>query len=270
MNLKSYLPATGITLVAHLMQWFEQNPANGHSLNTGIRYDSASRGTINKQIRLAQASGVDAFMVDWYGSQDIHGDLAFKELLLQAEIMGFKAGICIDKGVIKGALSPTALSPTSAFVSELAYVFSTYAPSPGFFSDFIMEFGCGKAGVNFADVAVESELILHDDPKYGPFYTWVGLPLGQEQITPLYQNKSCVMGSVVYGFNDEAPMNCTQSVWGGPSRVMNRARLAGNWFAGWQEVPSVMQYVQLVTWNDYEEGTAIEGMLSAMNGIQVY
>jgi hypothetical protein len=261
-NLKALLPAgSNINLFAHLMQWFE--PGNSHSTNTGVTYDSSDLRTIAQQIQLAKDAGIDGFLVDWYGPASVNsfGDTAFLNLLQIAEILGgFRAGICIDKGAVKNLMAANAgMTTQEAFQTAYNYVTSIYAAYPAFFGDYILEFGCGALGVSFGGFQTPS--VLHDDPTYGQFFTWVDPPQGASQVAKNYTNPDCVMGSVCWGFNDGAPANLNDSVWGGPVRLLDRCHLGTNWKQCWANIPVSMKYVQIVTWNDYEEGTGIEGVL---------
>lgn len=253
MNLKLLKPPK-LVLLAHLMQWFNGNdPANQHSLRAKPfgQYDSSDPSVIERQINLAQGLGIDVFMVDWYGLQDQRGCKAFEELLAQCGIAGMRAGICIDKGALTGP------DFNVSFANQYKYILDNFATSTWFFKDFVMEFGCARKGVTSWPTGPLP--IVHDDVSLGkPFFTWVGLPGGAASLAQLYSNPNCIMGSICWDFNDASPTDPTLSVWGGPVRQMTRYKTAVNWFHTWDNIPASMRYVQIITWNDYEENTAIE------------
>ena len=273
MNLKElYLNAPDSILLAHFMQWFY--PGSVHSQNTGVSYDSSNVVTIGRQITLMKSLGFDGVLVDWYGPDSVNptGDRAFQRLLEACEVLNFQAGICIDKGALSSLVTANVgMTYQQAFQLAYNYVKSVYAANPAFFRDFIAEFDCGAKALSVGQTIDFTRFpdVIHDDSKYGRFFTWAGLPGGQPSVTANYSNSNCVMGSLCFAFNDESSTNPVQSVWGGPARIMNRARTAANFLAGIKALPPTLRYVQLVTWNDYEEGTALEGVVAALNGVKL-
>lgn len=274
MNLKSLLPegttvpllpATPV-LLAHLMQWFQ--PGNSHCSNTGVTYDSSDPLQIACQVRLAQSLGIDGFIVDWYGPSTVNpfGDLAFRNLLLVASVLGnFRAGICIDKGACQALVSKGA-TWQSAFDQCISYIKQNYSQNPAFFSDYILEFGCGQKAIDAGSPINFSAYpnLLHDSAKFGLYYTWA-LPNAQAQAQH-YSDPNCIMGSVCAHFNDTNVSKPATGIWGGAPRFMDSNLTMSNWHQGWQLITPKMKYIQIVTWNDYEERTAVEGELGMLGG----
>jgi hypothetical protein len=107
----------------------------------------------------------------------------------------------------------------------------------------------------------------HDD------FTWVNAP-GTRTAQVVYETAQRNNGrlkapSIWYQFNDQSVSDPTKSVWGGPARRLDGER--GNLFIDLCRLPmpATAKYIMLGTWDDYEEGTAIEGMLAAREGIQI-
>lgn len=267
LNLINLLPPGAQPLIfAHLQQWFQ--PGNAHAANTGVAYDSSNPLTIAQQIRTAQAIGIDGFIVDWYGPDSVNpfGDQAFKNLLLVASVLGnFKVGVCIDKGACE-ALVAKGLTWQAAFDECMSYIALNYASSPAFWGEYVLEFGCGaKAEAAGAPIDFSTYTsVLHDSAKYGKFFTWA-LPNADAQ-AKRYSDPNCVMGSVCAHFNDASVSNPGVGIWGGAPRLLDSNLTMQNWRRGWSLIPVGMKFVQIVTWNDYEERTAIEGEVGLLNG----
>lgn len=256
------LPSSAV-LGAHLLQWF--GPNSPHSQRSGVNYDSSDPVLIARQIRLAQRFNVQVFWADWYGPQAVNpnGDLAFRNLLMVCNVLntGFRAGICIDKGALK-AIIATGVSAQQAFQTCYNYVKQTYATNPAFFSPFIMEFGCAKAASELSQSLDFSAFpdVIHDDSSIGRFYTWA-LP-NAVSIAQHYSSPNCVMGSICAHFDDGDPTNRNVQIWNNslPVRLMDAFYTGANWTQSFTLIPLTMKYIQLVTWNDYEEHTALEGL----------
>lgn len=268
LNLINLLPPGAHPFIfAHLQQWFQ--PGNTHANNTGVAYDSSDPLTIAQQIRAAQAVGINGFIVDWYGPEAVNpfGHQALKTLLLVASVLdsNFRIGVCVDKGACE-ALVAKDLTWQQAFDECMSYIALNYTSSPAFWDEYVLEFGCGAkaeaAGtpINFAAYSG----VLHDNAKYGKFFTWV-LPNAASQ-AQRYSDPNCVMGSVCAHFNDASVSNPAVGVWGGAPRLLDSNLTMQNWAKGWSLIPAGMKFVQIVTWNDYEERTAIEGEIALLNG----
>src|SRR5574337_306918 len=279
--LKQLLPAGATPKVGiHTMLWFQQatstSPANNHVKNTrnadgsgGVLYNSNSPAYLASLVKMYLAAGADFAIVDWYGSQNTFIDGATKNFLAAAAGTPLKVGIMVDKGAIKGASDVT-----TAFINEVHYIMSTYWSNPNFFTDFISDFACAELGINWSTVqsTFPNVTFVHDSGTYGKFFTWA--PNQAVSVTTgHYTNANCVMGSVHRGFFDGALLTATgttpnfnASVWSQttiPSvRHHNRVVTSDEWFQLWAAIPTTMKYVQVITGQDYEEGTALEGMLS--------
>jgi len=108
-------------------------------------YDSSDESVIEYHIRLAQASGIDVFVVDWYGTRNFYDFPAqnrkFINILRIAESMNF--GIAVDYDATKfylgepgqsisKALIPDRSEALQAIHEDLAYVIKQFGGSPSY------------------------------------------------------------------------------------------------------------------------------------------
>src|SRR5437868_403117 len=62
-----------------------------------VRYDSRERWAIERHIQLAQNTGIDAFIMSWFGRKDNNITFSAFETLLDASAQhGFKAAASVD------------------------------------------------------------------------------------------------------------------------------------------------------------------------------
>src|SRR5580693_2886244 len=260
---------------AHLLLWF------GESSHMNVGYSSTDPNQIARQITDMISRGIDGVVIDWYGPNNSI-DQATKLVMTEAEAHpGFTFAIMVDQGAIKWN-SCSACSPQQALISQLQYVEQTYFPSSAYMTlagrPVVTNFNIDLSySINWDEVSVS----LSTQPAFlfqnnGGFthvlsegsYSWVmpttsdygtgylksfydtGMGLGNEQS----------VGATYKGFND------TLAAWGS-GRIMGQ-QCGQTWLQTFSEINSLynsgkqLSALQLVTWNDYEEGTEIESGIS--------
>jgi hypothetical protein len=268
-------PGSTSKIYAHLMVWF------GGSNHMSVGYNSADAGQVHKQITDMISRGIDGVIIDWYGPNNSKDD-ATKLVMAEAETHpGFTFAIMIDQGAIKWD-SCTGCTPQEALVSQLQYIEQTYFPSPAYMREqgkpvvtnfdidlsYTIDWAAASAALSTQPVFLfqnnsgfTHELsdgsyawVMPTSADYGTGYLTsfydAGMPFGNEQ----------TVGAAYKGFND------TLASWGS-NRIMGQ-QCGQTWLQTFSEINGLynsgkqLSAVQLVTWNDYEEGTEIESGIS--------
>jgi hypothetical protein len=256
---------------AHLMVWF------GGSNHMNVGYSSIDAGQVHNQITDMISRGIDGVIIDWYGPNN-NEDTAAKLVMAEAESHpGFTFAIMIDQGAIEWD-SCSGCSPQQALISDLQYIEQTYFPSPAYMTQqgspvvtnfdidlhYTVDWNAAKAALSTQPVFLFQNYSGFTHVLSDGSYSWVmptttdygmsylkgfyntGIPLTKEQ----------TVGAAYKGFNDSL------ASWG-LGRVMGQ-QCGQTWLQTFSEINSLyhsgkqLSSLQLVTWNDYEEGTEIE------------
>jgi hypothetical protein len=213
--------------------------------------------------------------MDWYGPNNSK-DQAAQMVMAEAEKHpGFSFAIAIDKGAFS---SCSGCSPQQALVSLLQYIEHTYFPSRAYMTV------QGKPVVTNFDIdlhytvdwnAANAALSIHPAfwfQNYSGFshvlsdgsYAWV-MPTqtdyGMSYLSGFYATGigfpgEQTIGATYKGFNDTLAAWTLNRIMGqqcGQTWLQTFAEINGPYNSGKQ-----LTDLQLVTWNDYEEGTEIE------------
>jgi hypothetical protein len=268
-------------MLAAYLPWFGQP---GH-INVG--YSSQDRVVLEKQVDQAKQLGLAAFVVNWYGQRHTFEDKAYTLMQQVAADKNFKVAIMYDED----DSDPSA--ETDNIISDLQYAYDRYigphaiVPRGAYltYQDrpliFIFPKG-GHADWNRVRQAANGwetpPLLIYKDihpelaSDFDGFYAWVnpgkqgwqsdGSNWGQQYLDSFYKtmmteypNKIAV-GAAWAGFND------SQASWGQNRKMdyrcgrtfMDTMRLFHRYYDQQHPLP----YLMIETWNDYEEGTAIE------------
>ena len=282
-NVHSLLYAGATTKVlAQLLVWF------GKSNHINVGYDSTDPAQVTRQIEDMVSRGIDGVIVDWYGPNNSE-DTAAKLVMHEAEKHpGFSFAIMIDAGAI-GQSGCSGCSPQDALIQLLQYVEKNYFVSPAY-----LNIGGQPVVTNFnVDYRYAVDWIavnaaLHIPPRYlfqdtegfshamsDGSYSWV-MPqfsnYGMDYLVNFYDTglafaQKETMGAAYKGFNDGL------ASWGS-GRVMDQ-QCGQTWLQTFSQVNRLynsgkqLPYLQLVTWNDYEEGTETESGIDSCFSLQV-
>jgi len=255
---------------AHYMPWW--NSAGHGSIGLG---DEANPAVASAQVADAISRGIDGFMIDWYGPQNTHHDAATMNIKATAEASpNFEFAICEDSGSLKGAANPTA-----KLLSDIQYMADTYFSSPRYLlwngRPVVMFFLNSSQPINWATVharAAGNPLFVfrnasgfaHAESDGSFSWTNVSSNVNDMGLTAedrfyeagLAHLSELTVGSAYKGFNDGL------ASWGS-NRIMNQ-QCGQTWLATWAEVgkfysaSNQLPFLQIATWNDYEEGTEVE------------
>jgi hypothetical protein len=256
---------------AHLMVWF------GGSNHMNVGYSSTDAGQVTRQINDMISRGINGVIIDWYGPGS-STDQATQLVMAEAEKHpGFTFAIMVDQGAIKWD-SCTGCTPQQALITQLQYIEQKYFPSPAYMTeqgrpvvtnfDIDVVYTIDWNAVN-ASLGTKPDFLFQNNDGFshalsGGSYSWV-MPTttdyGMSYLSSFYQTGMAypseqVGGAAYKGFND------TLAAWGS-GRIMKQ-QCGQTWLKTFSEINGLynagkqLPLVQLVTWNDYEEGTEIE------------
>ncbi len=274
-------PGSTAKIYAHLVPWF----GFGDHMNVG--YISNDALQVQKQVNDMASRGLDGAVIDWYGrgtfnKHFVSYDQATQSFMLQSELHpGFNFAIMHDAGALKGCAATIGCDVTQTLIDDLNYVNLTYAGSPAY-----MRFG-GRPVIYFfgheaytidwtrvrGGVAGNPMFVFRNGSAFSKAqsnggFSWVAPEmvsatnlmamnyLDNYYKTALSFSSVYSTGSGYKGFND------TLALWGANRLIgqqcgqtwLNSIAEAGKYYSP----ASQMLGIQLVTWNDYEEGSEIE------------
>ena len=269
-------------VLAQLLLWFGQSD----HMNVGYKSNDATQA--RRQIEDMVSRGIDGVVVDWYGPNNSI-DQATQLVMHEAEKhAGFSFAIMIDAGAV-GANQCSGCSPQQTLSSLLQYVEKNYFSSSAYLkingqpvvTDFNVDnwYSIDWQAVNGA-LSVPPRFLFQDQGGFthsmsDGSYSWVmpwATNFGLDYLSDFYDTGMAhsdkeTMGAVYKGFNDKL------ASWGS-GRWMNQ-QCGQTWLQTFAKVNQLysthrqLPYLQLVTWNDYEEGTEIESGIDSCFALQI-
>ena len=261
-------------------------PWFGHPRHISVGYSSQDPVVIRKQIDQAKALGISGFVVDWYGDREPFIDRSYALMQTIAAEKHFQVAMMYDEtDAEESQATDDALAAFHKFhesyLSQSApghQAYLTYEQRPVIFI-----FPKGRH-TDWNRVRVEANkwtppplLIYEDQP--GPFttafdglYAWVnpgrmgwtadGSNWGEDYLRDFYRTMQSkypdkiAIGAAWAGFDD------SKASWGLNRHISQRCgetladtlRLSKEYYPADRPLP----FLLIATWNDYEEGTAIE------------
>ncbi|HYD16619.1 MAG TPA: endo-1,3-alpha-glucanase family glycosylhydrolase, partial [Candidatus Nanoarchaeia archaeon] len=276
-------------MLAVYQPWF------GTKEHIDVGYSSQDPKVVQRQIDEAKALGINGFVVNWYGPRKEFMDKAYEVVQRAATKNNFKIAMQYDEAVDNPG------NWTEAVIVDLQYAYDKYiAGNTGVPTDAYLRYNgrpvififpkTDKTDWNRVKQVTQSwsdpPLLIYKDPSerfpnaFDGYYAWVqpgkrgwqhdGSNWGGEYLENFYQrmrtkypNKIAV-GAAWPGFDD------TPASWSKNRKMDARCgktfeeslRLFRRYYDDNQPLP----FLLIVTWNDYEEGTAIERGLLKCNG----
>jgi hypothetical protein len=273
-------------LLAVYMPWF------GDHTHIDVGYSSQDPSVLRKQIQHARRMGISAFVVDWYGEGLIYTDHNFALLQEAASENHFQVALLYNESADENAQA------TDAAMAALDKAYNAYiGPSAKYRGAYLtyegrpLIFIFPKSGhVDWNRVREHCSnweapplLIYKDQPAaefvddFAGSYAWVqpgpggwaadGSNWGEQYLESFYQtmkNKhpdKIAIGGVWPGFDDSA------ATWGLNRHIQSACgktfdqtlTLSNRYYDSSHPLP----FLLIETWNDYEEGTAIERRTAA-------
>jgi PKD repeat protein len=274
---KLLYPGSTAKIYAHFIPWW------GSSSHIDNGYNAEDKAQVKRQLDDMIGRGIDGLIIDWYGKGNTHIDKASQAVKAEAERRGgkFTFAIMEDQGSVRTCAYTAGCDVTQAVIDDFNYIDSMYASSPAYMRvngrPVIFTFDTENLpNVDWNKVLANAQgnpmVVLRNDQGFRIWYTagsyaWVAInkgnqsDWGQNYLVDFYWNSRNSSSGLVYpgvwkGFNDGLAswsegrvmsQDCGQ-VWLQTFTEMNQAFSASHQATA----------VQLVTWNDYEEGTEIE------------
>jgi hypothetical protein len=264
-------PGATTQIYAELQPWF------GDKRHMQVGYVSWDPAQVEKQMNDMLSRGVNGVVIDWYGPADPTEPTTLAWLAAAENHPGFKVLIMLDKGAV--TLSPcSGCNPQQSVIYLTNYILQHYANSSAYARSngkpiitqfdldlhFTLDWAAIQAATspNIAWVFENSGGFTH--PATSGSYSWMNATskqYGMDYLTNFYNAadkapQQMAWGASYKGFND------TLASWS-LNRVVGQ-QCGQTWLETFDKLNSYynsakqIAALQLVTWNDYEEGTEIE------------
>lgn len=264
-------PGSTTDIYAELQPWF------GDHRHMQVGYLSWDPAQIEKQLNDMVSRGITGVIIDWYGPADRTEPTTLAWMAAAQNHPGFKFLIMIDQGAIR--LSPCpGCNPQQTFIYLTNYVLEHYATSPAYATwngrPIITEFTVDK---NYkldwdaiqAATSPNIAWIFHSHfgfrhPVSSGSYSWMQATsqvYGMDYLTAFYDAAARVPQQMAWGAGYKG-FNDTLASWS-LNRVVGQ-KCGQTWLESFDKINSYynsgnqLPLLQLVTWNDYEEGTEVE------------
>jgi Glycosyl hydrolase family 71 len=268
-------PGATTKILVHYMGWF------GSAKHKDVGYRSDDPNQVKRQVEDMISRGIDGVIVDWYGPDDQLIDRSAKLMFAEAERHpGFSAAISIDTGAFRQC-DKQHCDVTDEMVQLLRYVERNFESSPAYLRvngrPLVTSFGLEQRPIDWNVVRASAR----GNPLFifrnaGGFqraqsdgaFSWAGPakinpsdPTGSAYLNAFNAAAMSApgkisIGSAYKGFDDSdaswgkgklIPENCGRT-WLETFDLINRT------YSTRRQLP----FLQIPTWNDYEEGTEIE------------
>jgi hypothetical protein len=282
-------PQAAPTLLAVYQPWF------GNADHIDVGYSSQDRVVLEHQIEQARNLGISGFLVNWYGPGKDYMDRSYALMQQLAAQYDFHVAIQYDENVAYPG------HETDAVLVDLQYAYDRYiGPHAGpsrraylrydgrpvifiFPKTHKTDWSRVRRAVNSwqdPPLLVMKDFDNGDTGDFDGFYPWVqpgnkgwqsnGANWGEDYLDKFYVRMrsqfpaKLAVGAAWPGFND------AQASWGRHRYMDTRCgrtfedslRMFRRYFNSEHPLP----FLLIETWNDYEEGTAIERGLDTCNG----
>ena len=257
----------------------------GHPRHISVGYSSQDPEHIREQIRRARAMGISGFVVDWYGDREPFIDKAYALMQATAAREHFQVAMMYDETDQDEGATDEAVADLTLFrevylssKSQGKDSYLTYEGRPVIFvfpKGQHTDWNKVRAVVDRwqpAPILINENLPGSDSNAFDGYYAWIspgekgwdasGNNWGYEYLANFYGTMKTkhpdkiIVGGAWAGFND------TQASWGLNRRISARCgQTYTDTFNFWRRAFSPDQTIPFIlveTWNDYEEGSAIE------------
>ena len=266
-------------VIALYEAWF------GHPHHINVGYSSQDPTTIESQIRRAKAQGITAFVVDWYGDREPFIDKAYALMQSIAAKKKFQVAMMYDETDQEDGATDEAIADFTMFHETYlapkvsgAQAYLTYQGRPVIFifpKGGHTDWGKVRAAVGKWDhppFLIYENLPGPNADAFDGFYAWVspgnkgwapdGSNWGEQYLNEFYATMlskfpdKIIVGGAWASFDD------TKASWGWNRHISARCgQTFTDTFNMWRKdfpADDPPPFLMLETWNDHEEGTAIE------------
>jgi hypothetical protein len=257
----------------------------GHTKHISIGYSSQDTAVITKQIRQAKAMGISAFVVDWYGVREPFIDHSYALMQTAAANENFRVAMMYDETHEDDGATEEALADFTTFhdtyLSSKALGHQAYLTYEGRPVIFIFPTGkhtdWNRVHTLVSKWSVPPLLIYENLPgqyadAFDGFYAWInpgekgwaadGSNWGNQYLSDFYETMRAkypdkiIVGGVWSSFDD------SKASWGLNRHISARCGQTftdtSNLWRKYFPPDDLLPFIMIETWNDHEEGTAIE------------
>lgn len=278
-------------ILATYEAWF------GHPRHIDIGYSSQDPAVLNNQIHRAQAMGISAFVVDWYGDREPVIDRSYALMQKAAEKNKFHVAMMYDETNEEEGATDAAIADFTMFhdtyLSSKAAGHQAYLAYEGRPVIFIFPKGRHtdwskvRALVNKwnpAPLLIYENLPGQYADAFDGFYAWInpgekgwaqdGSNWGEQYLSDFYQTMQSKYPDKIIVGGAWADFDDSKASWGLNRHISARCgKTFTDTFNFWRKEfapDDPPPFVMVETWNDYEEGSAIErGVPTCDSGTQV-
>jgi hypothetical protein len=261
-------------LKAHYLTWFDRSSAS----HLDVGYDSSDPAVIDRHLNDMQSAGVDVVTPDYYGSGNLFGVKVLSLLVMGCVKRGMTIAPCFDGGMVKHR-PDMSISATAYMVGQMRAFKDKYSAVMEKLPD--GRYLCDSFSWNSSDPRfdIDESKVCASLPEYailfrekGGFsktgssgsFAWAFTDHAAWLLAAAKAGKiGC--GALCKGFDDHnrrPGADPTKSVWDSsqPARILAE-RDGQQWLDTikiYNDSAYKPPYMQLVTWNDQEEGTELE------------
>ena len=257
----------------------------GHPSHIAIGYSSHDPAVLTNQIRKAKAMGISAFVVDWYGDREPFIDKSYALMQGLAEKNKFKIAMMYDETNQEDGATDEALADFTMFrdtylasnsPGHQAYL--TYQGRPVIFvfpKGNHTDWNKVRAVIstwNPAPLLIQENLPGKDAAAFDGYYAWVqpgpkgwapdGSNWGDQYLSDFYTTMGTKFPDKLIVGGAWAIFDDSKASWGMNRHIASRCGdTFKDTFNDWRKffpANDVPPFIMLETWNDYEEGTAME------------
>ena len=261
MPIRSLLYAGSSTKIyANWVPWW------GNASHINVGYSSGDPSELHRQVTDMLSRGIDGVIVDWYSAASL--DQPTQGLKNEVEQHpGFEFALMPDSGAYTGVADPTA-----KLIADLNYAASMYFASPNYMrlngKPVVFPFGLESLPIDWnavlAAVQGGAAFIFRNVSGFNSVGSSGAFAWGPDQSSAYadsFYSSALLLNKPTYGFVSKG-FNDSLAAWGQNRFVdqqcgqewLGTFAVANKYYSSSQPLP----YMQIVTWNDYEEGTAIE------------
>jgi PKD repeat protein len=270
-------PGATTAIYSHLLLWF------GPSNHIQVGYRSDDYNQVKRQVDDHISRGLAGAIIDWYGTSHTVDTTATQYLMQYAESLPgypFKFALMEDKGALLNCANTSGCDLNAQLISDLTYIVNAFSGSPTYLKFIgqpaILFFGLEAYNIdwNYVKANVPGNPLFIFENAGGLTHTasdggfgwvminasdptdWKSSYLSYFYSSALAFPQEYTFGAVYKGFNDSL------ASWS-LNRIMSQ-QCGQVWLNTWNEIgeyyssSNQLESLQLVTWNDYEEGTEIE------------
>jgi hypothetical protein len=268
----------------------------GHPKHISVGYSSHDPVEIKRQMARAKTMGISAFVVDWYGDREPFIDRSYALMQTIAANNNFLIAMMYDEANEEVGATDQAIADLTMFhetylsaSSSGHQAYLTYEGRPVIFifpKGGYTDWNLVRARVNkwnSPPLLIEENLPGKYADAFDGFYAWIspgtrgwaadGGNWGDQYLSDFYQtmdsnySDKIIVGGAWAGFDD------TKASWGLNRHISARCgHTYADTFSLWRKYfppDDPPPFIMIETWNDHEEGTAIEdGIPTCETGAQ--